>query len=121
VFGDGQDVASWTTERQTLEAARHSDVVVHAIGFAPERIGARERMGALPGQPVRLEGLPGFLERLAQATGGRLWLADAPGDLGAAFQSVLAEVRERYLLRYERKGVPRAGGTRSRCASAAVD
>jgi VWFA-related protein len=109
VFSDGQDVASWTSERQVLVAARHSDAVVQAIGFAPARPGTRERMGTLPSQAVRLEGSPGFLERLTQATGGRLWFADTPGDLGAAFQSVLEEVRERYLLRYEPKGVAPGG------------
>ena len=109
VFSDGDDRLSWTTARQALDAARQSDVVVHAIGFAPARAGGRDRMGPLPNQALRLEGAPGFLERLAQATGGRLWFADTPGGLGAAFQSVLEEVRERYLLRYEPKGVPPGG------------
>ena len=109
IFSDGDDRVSWTTPRQALDAARHSDVVVHAVGFAPARAGARDRMGPLPSQALRLEGAPGFLERLTQSTGGRLWFADTPGDLGAVFQSVLDEVRERYLLRYEPKGVSPGG------------
>jgi VWFA-related protein len=109
VFSDGDDRLSWTTARQALDAARQSDVVVHAIGFAAARAGGRDRLGPLPNQALRLEGAPGFLERLTQATGGRLWFADTPGVLGAAFQSVLEEVRERYLLRYEPKGVPPGG------------
>jgi VWFA-related protein len=109
VFSDGDDRLSWTTARQALDAAHQSDVVVHAIGFAAARAGGRDRMGPLPNQALRLEGAPGFLERLTQATGGRLWFADTPGELGAAFQSVLEEVRQRYLLRYEPKGVPPGG------------
>lgn len=109
VFSDGDDRLSWTTERQALEAARHSDVVVHAVGFTPPRAGARDRMGPLPNQQLRLEGSPTFLERLTRATGGRVWFADTPRDIGVAFQSVLDEVRERYLLRYEPKGVPPGG------------
>jgi VWFA-related protein len=109
IFSDGDDRVSWTTPRQALEAARHSDVVVHAVGFAPPRAGARDRMGPLPSQALRLEGAPGFLDRLTQATGGRVWFADTPGDLGGAFQSVLEEVRERYLLRYEPQGVAPGG------------
>ena len=109
IFSDGDDRVSWTTPRQALDAARHSDVVVHAVGFAPARAGARDRMGPLPSQALRLEGAPGFLERLTQSTGGRLWFADTPRDLGAVFQSVLDEVRERYLLRYEPKGVSPGG------------
>ena len=109
VFSDGDDRISWTTDRQALEAARHSDVVVHAVGFTSPRAGARDRIGPLPNQQLRLEGSPGFLDRLTRATGGRIWFADSPRDLGAAFQSVLEEVRERYLLRYEPTGVPPGG------------
>ncbi len=109
VFSDGDDRLSWMTERHALDAARHTDVVIHAVGFSPPRAGARDRMGPLPNQQLHLEGAPGFLERLTRATGGQLWFADSPRDLSAAFQSVLEEVRERYLLRYEPTGVL-AGG-----------
>jgi VWFA-related protein len=109
VFSDGDDRLSWTTDRQALDAARRSDVVVHAVGFAPPRAGARDRLGPLPNEALRLEGAPGFLERLAQVTGGRVWYVDTPGGIGAAFQSVLEEVRERYVLRYEPRGVPLEG------------
>jgi Ca-activated chloride channel family protein len=109
VFSDGDDRSSWLSERHVIDAARHADVVVHAIGFTPARPGARDRMQPLPNQKPRLEGSPHFLERLTGSTGGRLWYADAPRDLGTAFQSVLEDVRERYLLRYEPTGVPPGG------------
>ena len=109
VFSDGDDRVSFLTERHALDAARHSEAVFHAVGFAPARAGARERMGALPSQRLQLEGSPGFLEHLTEATGGRLWFANTPQDLGGAFRSVLEEVRERYLLRYEPVGIPAAG------------
>ncbi len=104
VFSDGDDRLSWLPERQVIDAARQADVVIHAIGFTPPRAGA-----PLPHETLRLAGSPDFLERLTSATGGRLWYADAPQGLGAAFLSVLEEVRERYLLRYEPRGVPSGG------------
>ena len=109
VFSDGDDRLSWLPERHVIDAARQADVVIHAIGFTPPRAGAQDRMAALPNQRVRLAGSPDFLGQLTRATGGRLWYADAPEGLGAAFLSVLEEVRERYLLRYEPTGVPSGG------------
>lgn len=109
VFSDGDDRLSWLLERSVIEAARETDVVVHAIGFTPPQARPRDRLSRLPNEKLRLEGSPGFLSHVADATGGRLWFADAPEGLRAAFLSVLEELRERYLLRYEPTGVP-AGG-----------
>ncbi len=109
VFSDGDDRVSWLSESHVIDAARKTDVVVHAVGFTPPAPGARDRMLILPNQERRLGGSPGFLERLTRATGGRLWFADAPEGLTAAFQSVLEDLRERYLLRYEPRGVAPGG------------
>ena len=109
VFSDGDDRLSWLPEAHVIDAARQADVVIHAVGFTPKPAAAQDRMSPLPNQKLRLAGSPDFLELLTRATGGRLWYADAPQGLGAAFQLVLEEVRERYLLRYEPTGVPRGG------------
>ena len=60
VFSDGDDRVSFLRERQALDAARQSDVVFHAMGFAPARAGARERIGALPNQRAAARGLAGL-------------------------------------------------------------
>jgi VWFA-related protein len=109
VFSDGDDRLSWLRERDAVELARRSDVVVHAVGFTPP---ARRRVDGLvrrPNDRLRLDGSPGFLQHVAEASGGRLWFADAPDGLAAAFHAVLEELRERYLLRYEPAGVPVGG------------
>jgi Ca-activated chloride channel homolog len=109
VFSDGDDRFSWLRETDAIDAARRTDVVVYAVGFTPATA-HRRRFGAqLPNERLRLEGSPGFLWHVADATGGRLWFADAPEGLPAAFLSVLEELRERYLLRYEPTGVPPGG------------
>ena len=109
VFSDGDDRLSWLRERDAIETARQADVVVHAVGFTPPVTRRRDPFLRLPNERLELAGSPGFLSRLAEATGGRLWFADAPEGLSAAFLSVLEELRERYLLRFEPAGGP-AGG-----------
>ncbi len=109
VFSDGDDRVSWLTERHVIDAARGADLVVHAIGFAPTRRAPRDPLRRLPNEKPQLAGSPRFLERVTEATGGRPWSADAPADLVPAFLSVLEDVRERYLLRYEPAGVPSEG------------
>jgi VWFA-related protein len=109
VFSDGDDRLSWLPERHVLEAARETDMVVHAVGFTAVRETKPDWLSRRPDWRPRLEGSPGFLARLTHETGGAVWHADAPEGLEAAFLSVLQEVRERYLLRYEPAGVP-AGG-----------
>ncbi len=96
VFSDGEDRISWLAERNVLDRVRRTDLVVHGIAFTPPR-------------DVRLEGVRGFLGRLAAATGGKVWHADDPKGLSSAFRSVLEDVRERYVLRYQPTGVPEGG------------
>jgi Ca-activated chloride channel family protein len=109
VFSDGDDRTSWLTERRVLEAARRTDVVVHAIGFTEAPRLPRDISRRLPNEKPRLARSPQFLSRLVEATGGRLFHADAPSGLGPAFLAALEDLRERYLLRYEPAGVPSGG------------
>ena len=83
LFTDGHDTASWLTEADALDTARRAGVVVHAI---------------------RLEH-DAFLERLAEATGGRTWSATSDRDLRELFTRALDEMRARYLLTYTPRGV----------------
>jgi hypothetical protein len=87
VFTDGHDTASWLTEAAVIDSARRIGVVVHA---------------------VRVAGDP-FLDRLAEAAGGRTWSATSDRQLRELFTRALDEMRALYLLPYPPGGVSRPG------------
>ena len=89
VFTDGVDTASWLMADAVLETARRSDVVVYGV-----EVGARG---------------PGFLRNLTEGSGGRLLDVGSTKDLKAAFNTILEEFRQRYLISYSLRGTP-AGG-----------
>lgn len=91
---DGSDTSSWVTESAVLDLARQSDCVVHVIRPVVDG-------------PAR-EPDP-FLSRLAAITGGRLWEQGASQDLELAVRRALAEMRSRYVLRFERPPDARPG------------
>ena len=96
VFSDGEDRTSWLSEREILDAAEESNVLLHGVGILPgagtPADDARERP-----EPAELR----FLNRLTEATGGALWLAASTEDLEATFRRVLEAMHNRYVLRFE--------------------
>jgi VWFA-related protein len=96
VFSDGEDRTSWLSEREVLEAAEPSNVLLHAVGILP--------VAGAPAEDTRERPLPAglrFLNRLTEATGGALWLAASTEDLEATFRRVLEAMHNRYVLRFE--------------------
>ena len=87
VFTDGHDTVSWLTEDAVLDTVRRSGAVIHV---------------------VRVES-DAFLDRLTQAAGGRTWSATSDRQLRELFTRALDEMRARYLLSYEPRGVDSAG------------
>jgi VWFA-related protein len=87
VFTDGRDTTSWLSEAAVIDSARRIGVVIHA---------------------VRVAGDP-FLDRLAEAAGGRTWSATSDRQLRELFTRALDEMRARYLLTYTPSGVSRSG------------
>lgn len=88
---DGTDTSSWLAEAAVIEMARQADCVVHVVR-------------ASGGEPS-----DGFLERLAAATGGRVWDTGQDQDLELAVRRALAEMRSRYVLRFDRPPDARPG------------
>jgi VWFA-related protein len=82
VFTDGRDTSSWLTDEAAIDSARRAGVVLHAV-----RIDANA-----------------FLDRLAEATGGRAWSATSDRQLRELFTKALDEMRARYLLTYTPRG-----------------
>jgi VWFA-related protein len=89
VFSDGLDTASWLSPIRVLEMARRSDVVVYPITSKDAR--------------------PDFLDELASLTGGRLHELGWNDDLSDTFRAILDEFRNRYVVTYTPKGVPKDG------------
>lgn len=87
LFSDGLDTASWQTGDAALAAARRANTVVHVVRA----------------------GRDGFLDRLADATGGRTWSAGSDRQLEELFTRALDEMRARYVLTYSPTG-PRTPG-----------
>lgn len=115
VLTDGRDNASWLREEDLLEAAGASEAIVYVLApRSSSSSGPRRRFRGLafrrenvvPSLPV--EGLP-FFERLARRAGGDVLFADGRGELAEAYTMLLAEMRTRYLLVYEPRGVSPEG------------
>jgi Ca-activated chloride channel homolog len=87
VFTDGVDTSSWLTENSVLDSARRVGVVIHAV-----RVDSNA-----------------FLDRLAEASGGRTWSATSDKQLRELFTGALEEMRARYLLSYTPSGVSTTG------------
>jgi VWFA-related protein len=113
VFSDGEDNASFLGDREVPSEAERANALVEAVGF----------VAATPVRPVSLfprsfvirEVLgfavePGMaLRATAESTGGRLWTADDPARLTAAFAGISAAMNTRYVLRFEPDVRARAG------------
>jgi VWFA-related protein len=87
VFTDGRDTASWLAEKDAIDSARRTGVVVHV---------------------VRVES-DAFLDKLVETSGGRSWSATSDRQLRELFSRALEEMRARYLLTYTPAGVQSPG------------
>jgi VWFA-related protein len=90
VFSDGLDTSSWLPTHRVLDVAKRSDVVSYAVA-------------------VRSPARPEFLRDLTSFTGGRLFEVEKTENLDAVFVGILEEFRQRYLVSYTPRGVPREG------------
>jgi VWFA-related protein len=125
VFSDGDDRLSWLDAEHLRQAARRSEASVYAVALADapvapsstsvaylpdasrqnyRRPGEQDR----PANAFRPEGsssrhadLSPLLRDVAGDTGGQVWRADDGPQLQAAFLQALAQVKSRYLLRFD--------------------
>jgi VWFA-related protein len=132
VFSDGGDELSWLSEERLRALVREGAGVVHAVAVtelpanarlsvrvdmddrgraAREAGGARsdaervfDAQATASSQRARGAEIPPVLAALANETGGEVWRADEDEALGRAFASALADVRSRYVLRFEPAG-----------------
>jgi VWFA-related protein len=133
VFSDGEDRMSWLSAEAVEGAARETDATIYVVdsrgrsdklyvadtsltlSFNASASGSRgpknsDVNGGRTRSPVfeKHETVP-FLRHLTEETGGEVFTAEGSDRLDESFLGALARVKNRYLLRYEPKGVKGAG------------
>jgi Ca-activated chloride channel family protein len=110
LFTDGQDSGSWLENEDVTRAARESSTLLHVVGTESRGLRiARSTHGAGFAPAFTESGYVYLLRRAAETTGGTYWAVDSGRHLEAAFRRVLEAANERYVLRYEPRGVARPG------------
>jgi VWFA-related protein len=104
VLTDQHDNASRVTQKQVIEAAERSDVIVYGV-LADQETGGMSgigggRVGGIGFRPPQVQFLLGFLRSLADTTGGRVFRTSAALRIDEAFALVLEDARTRYVLTY---------------------
>ena len=92
VFTDGEDEGSHAVLTDVEQRLQASDVTLYMIG---------------QGRGVTMEPLKKVMEQLSQPTGGRALFTDSIDELHGAFNDLLGELSQQYLL-----GYPPTNGTR---------
>ena len=85
IFTDGEDQGSHATLADVERRLQSSDVTLYMIG---------------QGRGVTLDSLKKVMDRLATPTGGRALFTDSIDELHAAFEELLDELSNQYLLGY---------------------
>jgi Ca-activated chloride channel homolog len=87
VFSDGLDNLSWLRAEEGVEAARRTGALVYGVAVRAKNDRPHP-----------------FLRDVTRATGGRLFEVAKTDELRAGFLDVLADIRNRYVLRYAPRG-----------------
>jgi VWFA-related protein len=110
LFTDGQDAGSWLENEDVLRAACESSTLLHVVGTESRGLHmARSWRGAGFAPLFTESGYVHLLRRVAETTGGAYWAVDSDEHLQATFRKVLEAANERFVLRYEPRGVARPG------------
>lgn len=102
ILSDGENTESLKTSDDVLDSAKRSDVMVYAVAI-------RDKTNARPSGYNEAEYV---LRALAQTTGGRVFVADDPGQLPAIYNQIADELAHQYLIGYTSNNARRDGGWR---------
>lgn len=89
LFTDGDDTASKIGVAKVMDRAREKDVMIYAVGLETEYMQGTQRMRSSPDRG---------LKKLAEDTGGVLFLLKKTADLGETFTRVAQELHSQYVL-----------------------
>jgi Ca-activated chloride channel family protein len=96
---DGIENDSRLTPDQAVEIARRVDVPIYAVGYkiplSEQFLKAYKRSSSLTSA-----GIVSALERFSRATGGRIFIANRPTELAAAFREIKYELSHQYIIGY---------------------
>ena len=95
IVTDGGDTTSGKNLKQALEAAQLADAVIYPVVVMPITNDAGRNVGG-----------ENALTFLADATGGRTFLASLGPELDRAFTDIIAELRTQHLLGFYPRNVP---------------
>ena len=118
LFTDGEDNASWLSIRDVERALGTSNILVQVVGVTPAetivaagnlRLGPWSTRPQGSGSRSPAARRVAELTSLAEATGGRFWQAGSTRELSSAFESMLAALRTRYVLRFDPASQRRPG------------
>ncbi|MCM2255319.1 MAG: VWA domain-containing protein [Vicinamibacteria bacterium] len=101
LFTDGRDNTSALDASHLKAVAERTSALVHLVTV-------RDALPQ-PGRPIRAPLDRTALDDIAEATGGRVWVANSVATLGGAFERIAATLAARYVLRYEPRGEPKPG------------
>jgi len=96
LFTDGDDNMSILGEGEVRAAAERANAIIHVVGL-------QGASAAESGETLRA------LTEIAEGSGGRRWRPESTAHIRAAFAAIAASMGERYVLRYEPRGVAREG------------
>jgi Ca-activated chloride channel family protein len=100
VVSDGEDRASTRKEQELFDLLRSSEVQIYAIGF----VNNLSNQPAFGEEQSRQEKARGFLTRLAQETGGKVYFPNSIDELPQIANDISGELRTQYLLTYAPSG-----------------
>jgi Ca-activated chloride channel homolog len=105
ILTDQGDNASEVTQKQAIEIAERSDVIVYGVLAEEPSAGGMGGGGMMaPGggafRPPQMQFQLGFLRSLADGTGGRVFRSNPRLPLDEVFAMVLDDARTRYVITY---------------------
>jgi VWFA-related protein len=110
VFSDARDTTSWLGADVIRDLLDRTEAVVFgvvpSVAVPAASTSPWDRAAHLPDDK--------FLTSLTDASGGRLLLLKPTDDLSRTFESIIADMRSRYVLYYQPAGVDRAGAHKVR-------
>ena len=108
VITDGVDQGSRMTLNQALEASQKADTVIYSIDyFDPSAYG-----GGFGGFGIGGNSGEGYLRKLSEETGGRVYKVDRRHPLDQVFRELQEEMRSQYMIGYTPTNEVRDGGFR---------